>query len=184
MWVDLTYLRNLIGTSQATALGCSSSGDVRMVQFEAAARSVVQSLMQSHSYDTLSTTLSTSALATPFLQKLVGSLMVRNLYGFRDLYAAALNDNAFRAPLTEISKEPRIGWVDFWNPLGLTFDDLNRIMQNMPQGGGQQDEGPQGAPSLGSAPRSTGQLPVIARGEIDYTSKRRRKRRGLLDPEN
>jgi len=82
-WVDITYLRNMIGTSQATALGCATAGDVRLVQFEADARSVVQSLMQSHSYDTLSTTLATSAIGTPFLQKLVGALMVRNLYGYR-----------------------------------------------------------------------------------------------------
>jgi hypothetical protein len=82
-WVDLTYVRNLIGTSQATALGLSTAADVRLVQFEAAARSIVQSLMQSHSYSTLGTTLGTTATSTPFLRKLVGSLMVRDLYGFR-----------------------------------------------------------------------------------------------------
>lgn len=82
-WVDITYLRNLIGTSQATALGCSSASDVRLVQFEGAARSVVQSLMQSHSYETLGTTLGTTALSTPFLRKLVSALMVRDLYGMR-----------------------------------------------------------------------------------------------------
>lgn len=83
MWVDLTYLRNLIGTSQATALGCASAADVRLVQFEGAARSVVQSLMQSHAYSTLGSTLGTTAISTPFLRKLVSSLMVRDLYGFR-----------------------------------------------------------------------------------------------------
>lgn len=83
MWVDLTYLRNLIGTSQATALGCASAADVRLVQFEASARSVVQSFMQSHAYSTLGTTLGTTALSTPFLRKLVSALMVRDLYGMR-----------------------------------------------------------------------------------------------------
>lgn len=82
-WVDITYLRNQIGTSQATALGCATAGDVRLVQFEAAARSVVQSLMQSAGYETLGTTLGTSAISTPFLRKLVGALMVRDLYGMR-----------------------------------------------------------------------------------------------------
>ncbi len=82
-WVDIAYLRNLIGTTQATALGCTTSSDARLVQFEAAARSVVQSLMQSHSYATLGSTLGTSAISTPFLRKLVSSLMVRDLYGFR-----------------------------------------------------------------------------------------------------
>ena len=83
MWVDLTYLRNLIGTSQTTALGISTAADVRLVQFEGAARSVVQSFMQSHSYTTLGTTLGTTASSTPFLRKLVSALMVRDLYGFR-----------------------------------------------------------------------------------------------------
>jgi len=82
-WVDLTYLRNQIGTSQATALGVASAADVRLVQFEASARSVVQSLMQSHGYATLGTTLGTTANSTPFLRKLVSALMVRDLYGFR-----------------------------------------------------------------------------------------------------
>ncbi len=83
MWVDITYLRNLIGTSQATALGCASAADVRLVQFEAAARSIVQSLMQAHAYSTLGSTLGTTAASTPFLRKLVGALLVRDLYGFR-----------------------------------------------------------------------------------------------------
>lgn len=83
MWVDITYLRNAIGTSQATRLGCATAADVRLVQFEAAARSVVQSLMQSHGYATLGTTLGTTAISTPFLRKLVGALMVRDLYGMR-----------------------------------------------------------------------------------------------------
>ena len=64
MWVDLTYVRNLIGTTQATALGLSTAADVRLVQFEAAARSIVQSLMQSHAYSTLGTTLGTTAIST------------------------------------------------------------------------------------------------------------------------
>lgn len=83
MWVDLTYIRNLIGTSQTTSLGLASAADVRLVQFEGAARSIVQSLMQSHGYATLGTSLSTTALSTPFLRKLVSSLMVRDLYAFR-----------------------------------------------------------------------------------------------------
>jgi len=83
VWVDVTYLRNLVGTSQTTALGIASAADVRLVQFEASARSIVQSLMQSHGYATLGTTLGTTAISTPFLRKLVGALMVRDLYGFR-----------------------------------------------------------------------------------------------------
>lgn len=82
-WVDLTYLRNLIGTSQATALGCATAADVRLVQFEASARSVVVSLMQSHAYTALGSTLGTTATSTPFLRKLVSALMVRDLYGMR-----------------------------------------------------------------------------------------------------
>ena len=82
MWVDVTYMRNLIGTSQATALGWVTTTSVKLVQDEADARSVVQSFMQSHSYATLGTTLGTSAIGSPFLKKLVGSLMVRSRYGF------------------------------------------------------------------------------------------------------
>lgn len=83
MWVDRTYLYNLIGTSQTSSLGITTAADVRLVQFEGAARSIVQSLMQSHGYATLGTTLGTTAISTPFLRKLVSSLMVRDLYGFR-----------------------------------------------------------------------------------------------------
>lgn len=81
-WIDVAYIRNQIGTAQATALGVSTGSSV-FTQFEADARSVVQSMMQSHAYATLGSTLGTTALSTPFLRKLVGSLMVRNLYGFR-----------------------------------------------------------------------------------------------------
>lgn len=50
--------------------------------------------------------------------------------GFRDLYIAALEDNAFREPLTEVHKEPRIGWVQIHNLLDTSFTDTNRWLYN------------------------------------------------------
>jgi hypothetical protein len=49
---------------------------------------------------------------------------------FRDRYIAALNDNAFCDPLTEIHKEERIGWVDVAKPLRTGFSDINRWLFN------------------------------------------------------
>lgn len=81
-WVDYTYMRNMVGTTQASSLGLSTASAV-LVQYEADARSTVLSLMKAAGYAALGSTLDTSASGTPFLQKLVGSLMARNLYGFR-----------------------------------------------------------------------------------------------------
>ena len=38
---------------------------------------------------------------------------------FRDRYIVALEDNAFREPLTETHKEQRVGWVQVHNLLDL-----------------------------------------------------------------
>ncbi len=81
-WLDITYLQNSIGTSQATAIGCVSAGGV-FAQFEAEAVSVISSLLKANGYGGVGTTLATSAASTPFLRKLVVSLMVRDLYGMR-----------------------------------------------------------------------------------------------------
>lgn len=81
-WVDYTYVRTTIGTTQAVALGLSTSSSV-LTQFEAEARSVIQSLLKANGYAAVGSTLSSSADSTPFLRKLCVSLMVRDLYGLR-----------------------------------------------------------------------------------------------------
>jgi hypothetical protein len=80
-WIDIAYFRNMVGTSQATALGCTTSGGV-FGQFESEATSVVSSLLKANGY-TPPVTLVTAASSTPFLRKLVASLVARDLYGFR-----------------------------------------------------------------------------------------------------
>jgi DNA recombination-dependent growth factor C len=50
--------------------------------------------------------------------------------GFRDLYTAALEDNAFRDALTEVNKEQRVGWVQVHNLLDNSFLDTNRWLYN------------------------------------------------------
>lgn len=49
---------------------------------------------------------------------------------FRERYIAALNENGFREPLSEVSKEIRVGWCDAVQPLVTTFDDTNRWLYN------------------------------------------------------
>lgn len=49
---------------------------------------------------------------------------------FRDRYIAALNENAFREPLTTVSKEQRVGWCQLQNPLDTDFNDVNRWLFN------------------------------------------------------
>jgi DNA recombination-dependent growth factor C len=50
--------------------------------------------------------------------------------GFRDLYTAALEENAFREPLTATNKEQRVGWVQVHNLLDTSFLDTNRWLYN------------------------------------------------------
>ncbi len=67
---------------------------------------------------------------------LKGSLSVRRYRaveppeGFRDLYINALEENAFREPLTEVHKEQRVGWVQVHNLLDTSFADTNRWLYN------------------------------------------------------
>jgi DNA recombination-dependent growth factor C len=49
---------------------------------------------------------------------------------FRDRYIAALEENAFREPLTEVHKEQRVGWVQVHNLLDTSFVDVNRWLYN------------------------------------------------------
>lgn len=49
---------------------------------------------------------------------------------FRDRYMAALEDNAFREPLTAVHKEQRVGWVQVHNLLDTSFADINRWLYN------------------------------------------------------
>ncbi len=49
---------------------------------------------------------------------------------FRDRYIVALEDNAFREPLTETHKEQRVGWVQVHNLLDTSFLDTNKWLYN------------------------------------------------------
>ncbi len=50
--------------------------------------------------------------------------------GFRDTYITALEENAFREPLSAVHKEQRVGWVQVHNLLDTTFTDVNRWLYN------------------------------------------------------
>jgi len=50
--------------------------------------------------------------------------------GFRDAYIEALNDNAFREPISRVRKEEQVGWVSHHNLLDTEFDDLNVWLYN------------------------------------------------------
>lgn len=50
--------------------------------------------------------------------------------GFRDTYIQALEENAFREPLTEVHKEQRVGWVQIHNLLDTEFVDTNKWLYN------------------------------------------------------
>lgn len=50
--------------------------------------------------------------------------------GFRDTYIAALEENQFREPLTEVHKEQRVGWCQVHNLLDTRFEDTNRWLYN------------------------------------------------------
>lgn len=45
--------------------------------------------------------------------------------GFRDAYITALNDNAFREPLSPLHMEEVVGWCQVHNLLDVDFTDLN-----------------------------------------------------------
>ncbi len=46
--------------------------------------------------------------------------------GFRDLYIAALDDNAFHDSISPADKSQRVGWCDVADPLRTGFSDVNR----------------------------------------------------------
>jgi hypothetical protein len=79
-WVDTTYLQNLIGSDQVTALGLSGA---RLTQYELMARGSVVSVLQFAGYtqftsDTLDTSTPTAAVTAAWLQKVTAACLVQD----------------------------------------------------------------------------------------------------------
>lgn len=79
-WIDSTYLQNMIGSSQVTALGLT--GDV-LTQYEASARATVLAVLQFAGYASPGDSLTAGQVSTAFLQKLTAAILLRDAYGMR-----------------------------------------------------------------------------------------------------
>lgn len=79
-WIDTTYVDNLIGSTQRTAVAPSTSV---FNQFESSARSNVIAVLQYAGYASPGSTLTSGTDATAFLQMLCAAQWCRSAFGNR-----------------------------------------------------------------------------------------------------